>query len=137
MIKQSVKKPFTVLVAVVMIIALGVVSLTRMTADLLPEISLPYMMVITTYVGASPEKVEADITIPIESALGTVSGVKNVSSSSSENFSLVQLEFEDDTNMDSALVKVFSALDPVEATLPEEAGTPEIMEISMDMVATA
>lgn len=137
MIKLSVKKPFTVLVAVVMIIALGAVSLSSMTVDLLPEISLPYMVVVTTYPGASSEKVEADITVPIEAALGTVSGVKNVSSSSNENYSMVSLEFEDDTDMDSALVKVFSALDPVEANLPEDAGTPGILEISADMIATA
>lgn len=137
MIKESVRKPFTVLVAVIMIIALGVVSLTKMTADLLPQLSLPYMMVITTYPGASPEKVESDVTIPIESALGTVNGVKNVSSTSAENFSMVQLEFEDDTDMDSALVKVFSALDPVEANLPDNVGTPSILEISADMLATA
>ncbi len=137
MIKQSVKKPFTVLVAVIMVIALGVVSLTKMTADLLPSLSLPYLIVITTYPGASPEKVESDVTKPIEEALGTVTGVKTVSSTSAENYSTVQLEFEDDTDMDSALVKVFSALDPVEADLPSGVGTPQIMEVSMDMLATA
>ncbi|MDO5441784.1 MAG: efflux RND transporter permease subunit, partial [Bacillota bacterium] len=137
MIKQSVKKPFTVLVAVIMVIALGVVSLTKMTADLLPQISLPYLMVITTYPGASPEKVEQDVTVPLESALGTVNGVKTVSSTSAENYSMVSLEFEDETDMDSALVKVFSALDPVEATLPDDVGTPSVLEISADMLATA
>ncbi len=137
MIKQSVKKPYTVLVAVIMVIALGVVSLVNMTADLLPNISLPYLIVVTTYPGASPEKVEADVSIPIEEALGTVNGVKTVSSTSAENYSMVQLEFEDDTDMDSALVKVFSALDPVEATLPDDVGTPSIIEVSADMLATA
>ena len=136
MIKLSVKKPFTVLVAVIMIIALGVVALTSMTADLLPEFSLPYMMVITTYPGAGPEKVESMVTKPMESALGTISGVKNLSSTSSENFSMVQLEFEDDTDMGAALVKVSNAIDSVKSYLPAEAGTPNIMEISMDMMAT-
>ena len=137
MIKQSVKKPYTVLVAVIMVIALGVVSLMNMTADLLPDISLPYLIVVTTYPGASPEKVESDVSIPLEEALGTVNGVKTVSSTSAENYSMVQLEFENDTDMDSALVKVFSALDPVEATLPEDVGTPSIIEVSADMLATA
>ena len=132
----SVKKPFTVLVAVIMVLVLGFISVTRMTTDLLPSISLPYMIVITTYPGASPEKVEAAVTEPMESALGTVSGVKNVYSVSAENYSMVQLEFEDDTDMDSAMVKVSSSIQKVSAQLPEICGTPSIMELSMDMMAT-
>ena len=62
----SVKKPFTILVAVIMVLALGYVSLTNLSTDLLPAISLPYMMVITPYPGASPEKVEASVTLPLE-----------------------------------------------------------------------
>ena len=69
MIKTSVKKPFTVLVAVIMVLVLGVVSLTSMTTDLLPPMSLPYLIVVTTYPGASPEKVEAEVVRPMESAL--------------------------------------------------------------------
>lgn len=134
--KFSVKKPFTILVMVVAIIILGVVSLAGMTTDLLPEMSLPYMMVITTYPGASPEKVESAVCEPMESALGSISGVKNVYSMSYENYGIVELEFTDDTDMDSAMVKVSSALDSVEAVLPDECGTPNIMEISMDMMAS-
>lgn len=134
--KLSVKKPFTVLVAVLMVLMLGFVSLTRMTLDLLPEMSLPYLIVITTYPGASPERVESDVIKPMESALGTISGVKNVYSTSSENYGMVQLEFEDDTDMDSALVKVSSATQEAAASLPDGCGTPSIMELSMDMMAT-
>ena len=78
----SVKKPYTVLVAVLMVLVLGFVSLTGMTTDLLPPISLPYMLVITTYPGASAEKVEAEVTQPMEGSLGTVTGVTNVFSTS-------------------------------------------------------
>lgn len=134
--KFSVKKPFTVLVMVIVIIILGVVSLTSMTTDLLPEMNLPYMIVITTYPGASPEKVETAVCEPMESALGSVSGVQNVYSMSYENYGIVQLEFVDGTDMDSAMVKVSSSLDAVESFLPEECGTPTIMEISMDMMAS-
>ena len=136
MIKLSVKKPFTILVAVIMVIVLGVVSITGMTADLLPQISLPYLMVITTYPGASPERVEEDVVRPLESALGTISGVTGVYSTCSENFGMVQLEFEEDTNMDSTLVKVSSALQEASASLPEMCSTPSIIELSMDMMAT-
>ena len=70
-LKFSVKKPFTVVVAVVMIFILGAVSFMNMTTDLLPKIELPYVVVSTTYIGASPEKVESNVTKPMESALST------------------------------------------------------------------
>lgn len=136
MIKTSVKKPFTILVAVIMVLVLGVVSLTSMTTDLLPPMSLPYLIVVTTYPGASPEKVEAEVVRPMESALGTISGVSNVYSTSAENYGMVQLEFEDDTDMDSTLVKVNTALQGVSASLPELCSTPSVIELSMDMMAT-
>ena len=134
--KFSVKKPFTILVMVVAIIILGFVSLLGMTTDLLPKMSLPYLLVITTYPGASPEKVESSVSEPVESALGSISGVKNVYSMSYENYGIVELEFADGTDMDSAMVKVSSALDSVKSALPEECGSPNIMEISMDMMAS-
>ena len=130
----SVKKPYTVLVAVLMVLVLGFVSLTNMTTDLLPSVNIPYMLVITPYPGASPEKVEGEVTQPMEGALGTVTGVTNVYSTSSENVSVVQLEFEDGTNMDSAMVKVSSSVQQVAPTLPELCGTPSILEMSPDMM---
>ena len=79
--KFSVKKPYTVLVGVVMIIVLGIVSFTKMTTDLLPNINLPYVIVMTTYVGASPETVEMVVTKPVESSMATVSNIAGISSS--------------------------------------------------------
>ena len=134
--KFSVKKPFTILVMVIIMIALGVQALTNMAPDLLPEFSLPYMMVIAPYPGASPEKVETTVARPLESALGTVNGVKNVSSVSSENYALIQLEFQTGTDMNGALVRVNSALQEAESLLPTGTMTPTLMEISLDMVAT-
>ena len=107
-----------------------------MTTDLLPEIDLPYMMVVTTDPGASPEKVENDVTKPLESALGTVTGVTKVTSSSRENVSIVLLEFADGTNMDSTMVKVNTALNQVKESLPDTCGASNVMELSIDMVAT-
>jgi HAE1 family hydrophobic/amphiphilic exporter-1 len=132
--KFSVKRPFVVLVGVVMLLVLGYVSFTKMSTDFLPNMNMPYMIVITTYPGASPEKVELEVSTVLEDAVGTVNGVKNVTSTSAENSSVVSLEFEDDTNMDAAMVKVSSAVNQV--TLPETAGTPMIMQISADMMAT-
>ena len=132
----SVKKPFTILVAVIVIIALGAVSLTHLSLDLLPEFSLPYLIVVTAYPGASPEKVEEQVTKPVENALGTISGVENVTSTSSENYSIVQLEFVDDVDMNVEMVRISSAINELESTLPSGVMTPNIMEISLDMLAT-
>ena len=134
MIKSCVKKPFTVFVAVIVCLTMAAVSLTEMKTDLLPEMSVPYMLVLTSYQGASPEKVETLVSQPLEAQLGTVSRVKGVTSVSQENFSRVLLEFEDDTNMDSATVKVNAAIQMT--PLPEECGKPTLVQMSMDMVAT-
>ncbi|MDE6890090.1 MAG: efflux RND transporter permease subunit [Eubacterium sp.] len=134
MTKYCVKKPFTIFVAVIAVMVIGVVSLMRMKTDLLPDMSLPYLMIITTDPGASPEKVESEVTAPMEQALGTVTGVENITSVSAENYSMITLEFVEDTNMDSAMVKVTAQLNQLE--LPETCGTPNMLEISMDMMAT-
>lgn len=134
MSKFCVKKPFFVLVAVIVVLVIGGVSLSKMQTDLMPDLEVPYLIVITTEPGASPEKVENDVTRPMENALGVLSSVKNVVSTSSENYGMVMLEFSDDTNMDSALVRVSNALDSVE--LPDGCGKPNTMELSMDMMAT-
>lgn len=134
MSKYCVKKPFTVVVAVIMVIVLGVISFTSMTTDLLPAMELPYVMVVTSYPGASPERVEAAVTAPLEAGLGTVSGVKNVTSTSSENVSMVALEFEQDTNMDSAMVALSTALDQIKGALPDTAQNPMLMQLSPDML---
>ncbi len=134
MTKFCVKKPFIIIVAVIIVMIIGIVSLTNMQTDLFPEMELPYMVVITTEPGASPEKVESDVTKTLESHLGTVSGVEQITSTSSENYSMIMLEFADDTDMNAGLVRVSQALDSVE--LPEECGKPNIMEVSMDMMAT-
>ena len=134
MTKYCVKKPFTIFVAVIAVMVIGVVSLMRMKTDLLPDMSLPYLMIITTDPGASPEKVESEVTAPMEQALGTVTGVENITSVSAENYSMITLEFVEDTNMDSAMVKVTAQLNQLE--LPEICGTPNLLELSMDMMAT-
>ena len=135
MSKLSVKKPFTVLVMVVIMIVLGVVSILRMQMDLLPHISLPYVLVITTYPGESPESVEETISKPLEQSLGTISGVKNIYSMSFENYGIVELEFAAGTDLDSVMVKIYTQIDTVRATWPEDVGIPSILELSTDMLA--
>lgn len=134
--KFSVKRPYIIVVAVIIALILGGVSLSKMKTDLLPDMDIPYLMVMTTDPGASAEKVETEVTEVLESTLSTVNGVTEIQSQSANNFSMVFLEFEDGTDMDSALVKVSSAVNEVESQLPETAGSPNYMEMSMDMMAT-
>ena len=134
MSSYCVKKPYTVVVAVIMVLVLGVISFLGMTTDLLPTLELPYIVVVTTYPGADPERVETGVTAVLEAGLGTVNGVANVQSVSSENMSMVILEFEESTNMDSAMVKLSSAVDQVKGALPDTASEPMLLEISPDML---
>ena len=132
--KFSVKKPYTILVAVVMVIILGIVSLTKMTADLLPNINLPYVIVMTTYVGASPETVEAVVTKPVESSMATVSNVESISSTSGENYSMVIMEFAQSANMDSVSLEIREKLDQVKPYWDESVGNPVIMKLNPNML---
>ncbi len=132
--KFSVKKPYTVFVAVILIIVLGVVSFTGMTTDLFPSMELPYVIVITTYPGASPEKVEQAVTRPMEAVLGTASGLENISSVSSENSSMIILEYVQDTNMDSAMIDLSGKIDIVSAQFADGVGQPLLLKISPDMI---
>ena len=132
--KMSVRKPFTVLVAVVIIIVFGVVSYTRMTPDLFPSINTPYVIVMTTYPGASPEEAETEITDPLEKQMATLSNIKNITSVSAANYSVLQLEFSDDVNMDAISVDIRDKIDQVEGQLPESSETPVVMKIGLDMV---
>lgn len=132
--KFSVKKPYTIIVGVILVIVLGVVSLTRMTTDLLPDMNLPYALVLTTDVGASPEEVETDVTAPIEAAMATTSNIKNVSSSSYDSYSVVILEYEQSANMDSVLIEMQQKLDQLEGSWSDSVGKPLIMQIDPDMM---
>ena len=104
--KFSVKKPMTVFVAVVLVLVLGVVSFMNMTPDLMPNLDFPYVIMMTTYPGQSPESVEKTVTKPLESAMATLENIKNVTSTSAENYSMVMLEFQEDSNMDSVTVDI-------------------------------
>ena len=134
MSKYSVRKPYTVLVGVLLVIVLGVVSVTRMTADLLPEMSLPYVLVITTYPGASPEEVERNVTAPIEAQMATTSNISTIQSMSYNNYSLVILEYEQSSNMDSIVIQMQQKLDQVSGSFPTGVGAPLIMQIDPSML---
>lgn len=134
MIKFSVKKPLTIIVCVLVILALSVISFLKMTPDLLPSIDLPYMVVMTTYVGATPEEVEVTVTRPLEESLATLEGLKTISSMSNANFSLVIMEFEQGHSMDAATVSTIQNVDQIKGNWPELVSTPYIMKINPNML---
>ena len=133
--KFSVKKPFTVLVGVVMVLLLGFVALSHMQTNLLPDISTPYLMVVTVYPGASPERVESEVSDVMENALGTVAGVDTITATSAENYSLLLMKFSEGTDMNSTMVKVSNKVDQTVSSLPSSCLTPSIIEYSMNMNA--
>lgn len=132
--KFSVKKPYTVLVGIILIIVLGIVSFTNMTTDLLPDINMPYAVVITTYPGASPSQVEEVVSKPVEQAMATVSNIQNVQSISSENMSMVVLEFAQTADMDSVSLEMRENLDQIKGYWDDSVGNPIIMKINPDMM---
>ena len=130
----SVKKPLTVFVVVIVVIALGIVSLMGMTPDLLPSIDLPYVVVMTTYPGATPEEVEETVTKPLEQSLATVESLKNIQSVSASNYSLVIMEFDADASMDTATVNILQSVDLVEGSWDETISAPYIMKLNPNML---
>ncbi len=134
MSRFSVKKPYTVIVAVIIVLVLGFQAFTRLSTDLLPSMNLPYAVVVTTYAGANPETVETVVTEPVESSMATISNIKNITSVSSENYSMVVLEFNQDANMDSVTIDMRESLDMLESYWPDEVGSPIIMKINPDMM---
>ncbi len=132
--KFSVKKPYTVLVGVVLAIVLGVVSFTRMTADLLPNISLPYVIIMTTYPGASPETVEMAVTQPVEASMATVSNIQSIRSVSNENYSMVILEFAQTADMNAVSLEIRESLDQISSYWDDAVGNPIIMKLNPDML---
>ena len=132
--KFSVKKPLTVFVAVIAVLVLGVVSYLRMTPDLLPNMNFPYIMITTTYPGASPEKVEAEVTKPMEQAMSTLEHIKEITSTSNENYSLVLLEFEESVNMDTIGVDIQQKLTSLASSWDDMVGSPYVLKINPSML---
>ncbi|MCI5730228.1 MAG: efflux RND transporter permease subunit [Eubacterium sp.] len=132
--KFSVRKPFTVFVAVVICLVLGFLSFQNMSTDFLPSMELPYALVMTTYPGASPEEVEKAVSEPVEQAMARINNVKQLQSISVNNMSIVMMEFNDGTDMGSTTVDMRESLDMVTARFDDSIGSPTIMKMNPDMM---
>ena len=134
MIKFSVKKPMTILVSVILVLVLGVVSFMKLTPDLMPNIDMPYVMVMTAYPGATPEKVEDEVSKPLEQRLSTLENIKNIQSVSAANYSLILMEFSNEVNMDTVSVDILQNVNMISYSWDDTVGTPTILKMNPSMI---
>ena len=132
--KFSVRRPYTVLVGVIIALVLGFLSFSKMSMDFLPSMEMPYCIVMTSYPGASPEEVETVVTAPVEAAMARINNVKNMRSMSNPNLSVVILEFNDGTDMNSTSIDMRESLDQISSYWDEGIASPTIMKINPDMM---
>ena len=132
--KFSVKKPLTVFVAVLAILVLGVVAYLKMTPDLMPNMNFPYVIIVTTDPGASPEAVEEDVTKPVEQSMATLDQIKSVTSTSQNSVSMVVLEFEESVNMDTLSVDIQQKISALQGSWDDTIGAPYVLKINPSML---
>ncbi|UCC67477.1 MAG: efflux RND transporter permease subunit, partial [Armatimonadota bacterium] len=132
--RVSILRPVTITMVVVAILVLGLFSLRQLPVDLYPDIEFPWVTVISVYPGAGPEEIETLITKPIEDAVSTISGVKNVVSSSEEGVSSVSIEFYLGTSLDTASNDVREKVDAAGFALPRDMEPPVIEKFSMSAI---
>ena len=131
---SAVKKPVTTILIFVIAMVMGLYSLTQLPVDLYPDIELPFLSVYTSYQGASASDIETNITRPIEDALSAVTGLKEITSTSSDNLSVIFLQFEYESNLDEASNEIRSSLSFIQGFLPEDAEDPTILKFNSSMM---
>ena len=137
MSKLSVKKPYTVIVGILLVIVLGYISFQHMSTDLLPSMNLPYVVVYTPYPGATPEQVESEVVRPMEASFATLTDIKKLTSQSRDNVGVVIMQFNDGANMDTALIEISSRLDQLKGEFDDDVGAPVAMKLNPDMLPVA
>ncbi|OJF75922.1 MAG: hypothetical protein BKP49_09710 [Treponema sp. CETP13] len=130
----SIKKPKTVLIFTMILVALGLYTYREIAVDLLPDISLPYVMVMTQYPNASPEEVESRLTEVMEGTFAGITGIKKITSASSAGNSTITLEFSQSTNLDQATNMIRDRLSLIEDYLPDDATSPMIMQLDISLM---
>jgi HAE1 family hydrophobic/amphiphilic exporter-1 len=128
--KFSVKKPVTIAMMILIVIVLGVVSLSKLQIDLLPQMELPYVMVQTSYQGAAPEEIENIISKPLEQTLSTVENIEAIISISNEGSSILLMQFAFNTDMDEVMLQIREKVDIIKGFLPDGASSP--LTLKMD-----
>ncbi|MBR2742824.1 MAG: efflux RND transporter permease subunit [Clostridia bacterium] len=137
LIKLAIRRPVTILMVVLIILIFGFVSFTNIPIDMMPKMDLPYVIVMTTYSGAGPYEVESLVTKPIEGAVAAVSGIENISSTSSEGSSLVIIEFSDGVDLDFSSIEVREKIDLISRALPSDISSPMIIKMNPNIMPIA
>ncbi|MDR4988095.1 MAG: efflux RND transporter permease subunit [Bacteroidales bacterium] len=132
--KSAVNKPTTTVMIFLAVIVMGIYSLVYIPIDLFPEMEPPFVSVMTTYPGANASDVETNITRPLEDAFNTVENLKEISSVSSDNFSIISLEFDWDTDLNEASNDIRDAIDLMYDALPDGANRPSIFKFNLSMI---
>ena len=132
--KSAILRPVTTILIFVALIIFGIYSLLNLPLDMYPEVELPYITVFTSYPGASASDIETNITRPIEDALNSVSNLKEITSTSSDNISVVFLEFEYGTNLDDIMNDVRNYVGLIEEALPDDASSPTVLKLNTSMM---
>ncbi len=130
--KLSVKRPVTMIMALVAVIILGAVSMVKMPQALMPDMEYPYALAMVTYAGAGPEEVEQMVTEKMEGSLASVEGVKDIISISSENVAMVMIEFDMGIDLNYATLDMREKLSMAQMQMPDDASSPTIMKVNMD-----
>ena len=128
----STKRPIAITCLLIALIALGLNSYRKIPLEQMPAVDIPYAVIVTTWIGASPEDIEKDITKRIEDAISGIDGLKTIESSSMENVSQVQLEFNLAVDIDIAAQDIREKVDGVLADLPKDADRPVIQKIDIN-----
>ena len=128
----AIRKYTTIFVLIVFITVVGLISYFSMPREATPDVKIPYMIVTTVYPGVSPEDIETLITREIEKELKSLKDVKEITSSSSEGFSIISIEFEPDIDLDVALQRVKDKVDTAKPNIPDDAEDPVVTEINLE-----
>lgn len=132
--EKIVSKPVTILFIFLILVGTGLFTAKNLQVDMLPDSNYPNIMVVTTYGNASPEEVEQNVTRVLETGLSGLSGLKNITSSSSTGYSSVRLEFVSGTDLDSATNNIREKLDGVKNQLPDGTSSPLIRHLDASML---
>ena len=132
--KSAIEKPVTTALIFVAVIVIGLFSLSRLPIDQFPEMDPPYITVMTTYAGASASEIETNVTKIIENSLTSVDGLKELTSSSRDNMSVVSLELEWGTDRDEAANDIRSYIDMIKSNLPDGCSSPVMFKLNSSLM---
>ena len=130
----SVNRPVTILMLFIGLILIGLISYQNLGLDLLPDLSFPMSAIIVSYSGVAPQEIENMVTIPLEEAVGTIQGVKNIYSYSREGSSVILMEFNWGTDMDVSALNIREKIDQVKGFLPDDASDPIVIKFDPSLM---